>query len=65
MADAGEKARKLREMTTRVENLRREEETAKKSLHDLKQLKSLSEKMGRHNLTLHRLDSFIEQRIRS
>ena len=64
VADAAEKTNQLQEMTIRIGDLRREEETIKKSLQDISQLRALSEKMGHHNLTLHRLDSFIEQNIK-
>jgi len=64
VADAAEKTNRLQEMTIRIGDLKREEETIKKSLQDISQLKALSEKMGHHSLSLHRLDSFIEHHIK-
>jgi len=64
LAEAAEKAKQLQDMARSVEDLRREEETIKKSLQDLEQLKALNEKVNLHSLTLHRLDRFIEQSSR-
>lgn len=62
--DATKKAQQLQEMTTRLKNLRKEEETIKSSLPYLEHLKLLNGKMSSYNLTLQRVDGFIEHSIK-
>ena len=64
LSEAAEKASRLEETTKRVKNLRTEEETVKKSLRDIEQLKAINEKMSNSSLTVQRLDAFIEHNIR-
>jgi len=64
VTDAHEMVKDLREMAQRLEDLRVQERTIKKCLHNLEQLKTLFDKMNRYGLTLVRLDLFIEQTIR-
>jgi len=63
VSDAAQRARQAQDSEVKLENLRREEQTVKESIRDLEQLKTLNNKIGRHNITLPHLDALIEQNV--